>query len=64
MIILQQLYALLRHSLQMKYLKRRKRTDHPPVKFLAMLVETEPFFSEAPLTTNRIRVQENSFFDR
>ena len=50
MIILQQVYVCLRHSLQMKYLKRKtekEKTDRPPVKFLAMLVETETFCSEA-----------------
>ena len=43
MIILQQVYVCLRHSSQMKHLKNNRL----PVKFLAMLVETETFFSEA-----------------
>ena len=49
MIILQ-VYIFLRHSLQMKYLKRNTKnlkTTRPPVKVLAMVVETETFFSEA-----------------
>ena len=47
MIILQQVYVCLRHSLQMKYLKKKtgnKKTDRLPIKFLAMLVKTETFF--------------------
>ena len=49
MIILQQVYVCLRHSLQMKCQgkKRKIKTSCLPIKFLAMLVETETFFSEA-----------------
>ena len=51
MIILQQVYAFLCHSLQMKYLEKKKNkkeeTDCPPVNFFATLVETETLLSEA-----------------
>ena len=39
--------------LQMKYLEKKpknKNTDHPPIKFLAMLAKTETFFIEALYT--------------
>ena len=51
MIILQQVYLCLRHSLQNEISGKKKtenkETARPPIKFFAMLVETETFFSEA-----------------
>ena len=45
------MFASGHHSLQMKYLKKKKnkkkKNSRPPVKFLAILVETEAFLSEA-----------------